>query len=85
MESAKPQKSHVRDHLVSSRDELSKCPNTKKRGRDMSVIDGCYFARVLIEDGQLYSLSRSHIRMLFCCDRKLMLLWYFIFKQCTSR
>ena len=54
MESAKPQKSHIRDHLVSSRDESSKCPNSKKTGRDVSIIDGCYFTRVLIEDGRLY-------------------------------
>ena len=55
MESTKPQKSRMRDHLVSSRDESSKCPNSKKTGRDVSIIDGCYFARVLIEDGGLYS------------------------------
>ena len=55
MESAKPQKNHMRDHLVSSRDESSKCPNSKKTGREVSIIDGCYFARVLIEDGRLYT------------------------------
>ena len=55
MESAKPQKSRIHDHLVSSRDESSKCPNTIKTGRDVSSIDGCYFACVLIEDGCLYS------------------------------
>ena len=55
MESAKPQKSFIRDDMVSSRDESSKCLNTKKTGRDVSIIDGCYFAHVLIEDGHLYS------------------------------
>ena len=55
MESAKPQKSCIHGHLVSSRDKSSKCPNTKKTGRDVSIIDACYFARVLIEDGRLYS------------------------------
>ena len=55
MESTKSQKSRMRDHLVSSRDESSKCPNSKKTGRDVSIIGGCYFARVLIEDGRLYS------------------------------
>ena len=30
MESEKPQKSRIREHLVSCRDESSKCPNTKK-------------------------------------------------------
>ena len=53
MESVKPQKSRMSDHLVSNRDESSKCLNSKKTGRDMSIIDGCYFARVLIEDGHL--------------------------------
>ena len=64
MESAKPQKSRMRDHLVSSRDESSKCPNSKKTGRDVSVIDGCYIFRscpywrpALI---QLKSISYSH-------------------------
>ena len=63
MESAKPQKSRMRDHLVSSRDKSSKCPNSKKTGRDVNIIDGCYFAHVLIEDGaliQLKSISYSH-------------------------
>ena len=55
MESAKPQKSRICDHLVSSRDESSKHLNTKKTGRDVRIIDGCYSARVLIEDGRLYS------------------------------
>ena len=55
MESTKPQKSRTRDHLVSSRDESSKCPNMKKTGRDVSIIDGCYLARVPIEVGRLYS------------------------------
>ena len=55
MKSAKPHKSRMRDHLVNSRDESSKCPNSKKTGRYVSIIDGCYFARVLIEDGRLYS------------------------------
>ena len=63
MESTKPQKSRIREHLVSSRDGLSKCPNTKKTGRDVSIIDGCYFTHVLIKDGRLYSfklISYSH-------------------------
>ena len=55
MESVKPQKSRKRDHLVSSRDKSSKCPNTKKTGRVVSIIDGCYFAHVLIEEGRLCS------------------------------
>ena len=55
MESAKPQKSRMHDHMVNSRDESSKCLKSKKTGRDISIIDGCYFARVLIEDGRLYS------------------------------
>ena len=61
MESAKPQKSRIRDHLVSSIDESSKCPNSKKTGRDViiSITDGCYFARVLIEDGRLYLIFNS--------------------------
>ena len=67
MESVKPQKSRIREHLVRSRDGLSKCPNMKKTGRDVSIIDGCYFARVLTEDERLHSLSRSCIHMLFCC------------------
>ena len=29
--------------------------NTKKRERDVSIIGGCYFTRVLMEDWQLYS------------------------------
>ena len=66
MESAKPQKSHIREHLVRSRDGSSKRPNTKKTERDVSIIDKCYFARVLIEDRRLYSLSRSRICMVFC-------------------
>ena len=69
MESVKSQKSQIHEHLVRSRDGSSKCcQNTKKTGRDVSIIDGCYFVRVLIEDGYLYSLSQSCIRMLFCCD-----------------
>ena len=51
MESAKPQKNRMRDHLVSNRDESSKCPNSKKTGRDVSIIDDCYFARVLLKTG----------------------------------
>ena len=36
----------------------------------MSIIDGYYFTGVLIEDGRLYNLSQSRIRMFFCCDAK---------------
>ena len=65
MESAKPKKSRICDHLVRSRDGLSKCPNMKKIGRERReyyiyiyiyiYIDGCYFTSSLIEDGCLYS------------------------------
>ena len=68
MESAKPQKSRIHNHLARSRDGSFKYPNMKKTGRDVSIIDRCYFAHGLIEDGCLYSLNRSRIRMLFCCD-----------------
>ena len=64
----KPQRSRIHDYLARSRDGSFKCPNTKKTGRDISIIDRCYFVRGLIEDRCLYSLSWSHIRMLFCCD-----------------
>ena len=39
-----------------------KCPiiNHGKEDKDMSIIDGRYFACVLIEDGLLYSQSFSH-------------------------
>ena len=61
-ESAKLQKSRICHHLVSSRDESSKCTNTKKTGRDVSVIDVCYFARVVIKP---YSLFKFKIFKLF--------------------
>ena len=51
MECTKLQKSQIHEHLVRSRDGSSECPNTKKIGRDVSTIDGCYFASVLIEEG----------------------------------
>ena len=47
-ESAKPQKNRICDHLIRSRDGSSKYPNTKKTGRNLSIIDGCYISLVCL-------------------------------------
>ena len=61
MESAKPQKSRIRDHLVSSRDELSKCLNTKKTERReyyrWLLFYSCPYGRLVLI--QLKSISYS--------------------------
>ena len=68
MESAKPQKIHMHGHLVSSRDESSKCPNSKNTGRDVSIIDGCYFARALLKMGA-YTVKVDLVFIcFFCCE-----------------
>ena len=63
MESVKPQKTRMCDHLVSSRDESSKCPNMNKTGRDVSIIDGCISLVSLLKTGT-YTVK---VNLVFTC------------------
>ena len=52
------------ESMVHSRVQVQS-PGFVNTHKDMSIMDGCYFAHVLIEDGLLYSLRQYHIFMLF--------------------
>ena len=67
MEYAKPQKSRIRDYLVSSRDESSKCPNSKKTGRDVSIIDGAMLLMSLLKTGAYTVTVDLVFACFFCC------------------